>query len=402
MRNKKYFLNRSIAMALIVLCCTEETAAQYDIYIFDIKKQTTRQVTNSGGSEFNVSFSNNGKKMVHDVIGIGAEPFDQTIYITDVETGVSTRLSGAEGGNDPVWSPNGEKIAFDDYHIYPYSIYSVPAAGGSRSLLRYNAHHASWDPKGNKIVFDDNYGYIGTKDINTGAETFVTYFGDHPAWSPNGQYIAFDGAWWTGGGVWIVKVDTAGYAQGWPAQLTTSGYGPTWKNNSQELVFVDWPNGDPDLYTIPVTGGPARRLCGGVGGFDKGDYDAAYSNDGQFVAWSGFTAENAISSNQRVAKNSTVSNISKSFELEQIYPNPFPINTKINVRITKTIHLTATVFNSLGQKIKTITNADYVAGYYILEWNGQDDNNKTVPNGLYLCELRSENEVQVKKLSVLR
>ena len=51
--------------------------------------------------------------------------------------------------------------------LSPYSIYSVPANGGARSVLRYNAHHASWNPKGNKIAFDDNYGYIGTKDIYT-------------------------------------------------------------------------------------------------------------------------------------------------------------------------------------------------------------------------------------------
>jgi dipeptidyl aminopeptidase/acylaminoacyl peptidase len=110
------------------------------------------------------SWSNNGKKIAHDLVGEPASPFDQSIFVTDVQTGTSTPLIGAEGGNDAAWSPDGGKIAFDDFHIFPYSIYSVPATGGSRTVLRYNAHHVSWNPDGNKIAFDDNNGYIGTKD----------------------------------------------------------------------------------------------------------------------------------------------------------------------------------------------------------------------------------------------
>jgi len=216
-------------------------------------------------------------------------------------------------------------IGFDDwedyYHIgwWTQNIYLVPANGGARSFFRFNAHHASWNPKGNKIAFDDNYGYIGTKDVNTGIETFVTYYGDRPSWSPNGQYIAFDGWWWIGGGIWVVKVDTLGNPQELPVQLTTSGYGPTWKNNSQEIVFIDWPNGDPDLYSIPVTGGISTRICGRTGGFDKGDYDPAYSNNGQYIAWSSYTDEN---SNVTKKPSEKINELYSNEFTAALYPNP--------------------------------------------------------------------------------
>ena len=300
-----------------------EAQSNYDIYVFDVKAGTTKRLTSiSGVGEWNASWSNNGKKIAHDY----SEPFSQSIYITDVETGVSTPLVGAETGNDAAWSPNGEKIAFDDwedyYHIgwWTQNIYTVPANGGTRSFFRFNAHHASWNPKGNKIAFDDNYGYIGTKDVNTGLETFVTYYGDRPSWSPNGQYIAFDGWSWIGGGIWIVKVDTLGYPQGWPVQLTTSGYGPTWKNNSKEIVFIDWPNGDPDLYSIPVAGGASTRVCGRVGGFDKGDYDPCYSNDGQFIAWSAYTDE--LSSIKAKKYSEKITGVNTTAFNAVLYPNP--------------------------------------------------------------------------------
>jgi Tol biopolymer transport system component len=390
-----------ITACILFIANTGAAQSNYDIYVFDVKAQTTKRLTGAfNASEWNVSWSNNGKKIAYDVVGSPSAPYDQSVFITDLQAGTSTPLTGAEGGNDAAWSPDGEKIAFDDWHLYPYSIYSVPANGGARSILRYNAHHASWNPKSDKIAFDDNYGYIGTKDINTGFETFVTWYGDRPSWSPNGQYIAFDGWSWIGGGVWVVKVDSLGNPQGWPIQLTTSGYGPTWKNNSKEIVFIDWPNGDPDLYSVPVSGGTPTRVCGRVSGFDKGDYDPAYSNDGQFIAWSSYTDEPLVQSTEK-NKERTQPGLN-SFELKQNHPNPFTSETKIDFQITGTSHIIISVYNALGQKIKTLADADYKAGNYSVTWNGKDENNMPLSTGLYLCQLQSGNNVQVKKMNLWR
>jgi Tol biopolymer transport system component len=401
MKKKNYILNFLVFILMTVFFSTK-IRAQYDLYVFDVKTGATKRITslpNSG--EWNATWSNNGKKIAHDIAG----PNVQSIYITDVETGVSTPLAGAETGNDAAWSPNGEKIAFDAWEDYynigwwTQNIYTVPAAGGTKSLLRFNAHHATWNPQGNRIAFDDSYGNIWTKDINTGYEYFVTWLGDRPSWSPNGQYIAFDGVWWAGGGVWVVKVDSFGIPQSWPVQVTTSGYGPTWSNNSKEIVFIDWPNGDPDLYSVPVTGGVPTRVCGRVGGFDKGDYDPAYSNNGQFIAWSSYTD---ASFTNKVEKPRTELNEKNSFVLEQNSPNPFASETKINFRIVETLHVVMNVYNIAGQRVKTLANADYKPGYYSVSWNGKDENNKMLSSGLYLCQLQSENNVQVKKMNLMR
>lgn len=408
-----YFSSHMLAVTLSILFFTPlASAQQYDIYVYDIKKGATVKVTNvQDANMYNAAWSNSGKKIAHDVTGSPAAPYDQSIFITDVQTGISSPLIGAEGGNDAAWAPDGEKILFDAWEDYcqigwwTQNIYIVPANGGTRSLVRFNAHHASWNPEGNKVAFDDNNGYIATKDLNTGYETFVTYYGDRPSWSPDGQYIAFDGAWWIGGGVWVIEIDTFGNPIGFPVQITTSGYGPTWKNNSKEIVFIDWPNGDPDLYSISVTGGTPTRVCGRISGFDKGDYDPTYSNNGQFIAWSSYTDESSILVNEinnQKARAYVEPVVKNSFTLEQNYPNPFRDETKISFGIEEPTHVVLDIYNMAGQKIHTLVNADYSAGYYTVSWNTKDKNGNMLPGGIYLYQLQTNNNKQSKRMSLLR
>ena len=403
MKKTNCFLFHTVTVTISLLSATGTQAqSQYDLYIFDKRSGSTKQVTTiANAGEYNVSWSNNGKTIAHDVVFAGG---GQTIYLTNIETGVSTPLTGAEGGNDAAWSPDGTKIAFDIWEFNYYvgwiqNIYAVPAAGGAKTLLQPGAHHATWNPRSNKIAFD-MYGSIFTKDINTGNETFVTWYGDRPSWSPNGQYIAFDGASWAGGGVWIVEVDTFGYPKSWPVQLTSSGYGPTWSANSKEVIYVDWPNGDPDLYSIPVTGGQSTRIAGRTGGFDKGDYDPACSNNGQYIAWSSYTDEVVPRSAQDKTQASEA-NVT-GIVLQQNYPNPFSASTSIDFELSKSSHIVLSIFSTTGQKIKTLIDADYHSGRYSVLWNGAGEGNRPLATGTYICQLRSGNNVQVKKINLSR
>ncbi len=321
------------------------------------------------------------------MVGSIASPYAQSIFVTDVATGISQPLAGGEGGNDAAWSPDGSTIAFDNFNFSPGGIFTVPAAGGTRTLVRANAFHAAWSPKNDVIAFNAFDGAIYARDIKKGTEVFVTGYGDRASWSPNGQYIAFDGY---SGGVWIIKVDVSGNPQGLPVQLTTSGYGPTWSNNSKTIYFINYPAGDPDVWSVPAAGGTAVRVCGSTGNFDRGDYDPAASNNGKYIAFSSYTNPAA-----RPVLPATT-----NAGLKQNFPNPFTGETKIGFTIAAQSHVQLTVYNTMGQKIQTLVDASYNAGNYSVNWNGKDNKGKQMPAGIYLYDLRPGGKSEVKKMNL--
>jgi hypothetical protein len=96
----------------------------------------------------------------------------------------------------------------------------------------------------------------------------------------------------------------------------------------------------------------------------------------------------------------------KSFSLNQNYPNPFNPSTKIGFSIPKTdqdiLDVNVSVYNQLGQKVKTLYNGPISPGKYELEWNGLDENNQSIPSGIYLYHLKSSHFTSSKKMIYMK
>ena len=219
----------------------------------------------------------------------GNSPLGHSIYITDISNGVSTLLTGAEGGNDASWSPNGNYIAFDRSVVGDASIYIVPAGGGTRTLVRANAIDAEWSNNSKRLVFTDITDYsLRTVDLNGGTETVLGPLGINPSWSPDGKYIAYS----DGNSIYTIAVNEFGLPKGSPRQITFDGpyvYNsqPSWSNNSKTIVFhSNRVSGNFDLWKISALGGTPSFLTGSP---YYGDYDPCYSKNGKYVAYAGFT-----------------------------------------------------------------------------------------------------------------
>ena len=92
----------------------------------------------------------------------------------------------------------------------------------------------------------------------------------------------------------------------------------------------------------------------------------------------------------------------ESFLLEQNYPNPFNPNTEIGFQIPEDCHVVLEIFNALGNKIATLANSQYQAGYHHLIWNSVNLYGNPVPSGVYLYTLKAGNFTQIKKMILIR
>jgi hypothetical protein len=88
----------------------------------------------------------------------------------------------------------------------------------------------------------------------------------------------------------------------------------------------------------------------------------------------------------------------QSFELSQNYPNPFNPSTTIRFELPKTALVTLSVYNSLGQEVRRLVNAQKPAGYHTVVWNGRDQQGKAAPSGIYHYRIQAGDFVATRKM----
>lgn len=91
-----------------------------------------------------------------------------------------------------------------------------------------------------------------------------------------------------------------------------------------------------------------------------------------------------------------------NFVLWNNYPNPFNPTTNIKFAITQPAHVKLTIYNLLGQKIRTLVNSFQNTGEYSLVWDSKNELNNYVPSGIYLLSLAANNNQIQKKMVLIR
>ncbi len=99
----------------------------------------------------------------------------------------------------------------------------------------------------------------------------------------------------------------------------------------------------------------------------------------------------------------------RNFELCQNYPNPFNPVTNISYTLRATGDLNRSsartnlsIYNILGQKVRTLVDKVQVPGTYVVPWNGTDSFGRPVASGIYLYRLVRGNDSEVKKMVLVK
>ena len=69
------------------------------------------------------------------------------------------------------------------------------------------------------------------------------------------------------------------------------------------------------------------------------------------------------------------------------FPNPFNPETRISYTLPHSDQVSLTIYNTLGQQVKTLFNAQQTAGTYQIRWNGKNDLDQAVASGRYFYKL---------------
>jgi len=94
--------------------------------------------------------------------------------------------------------------------------------------------------------------------------------------------------------------------------------------------------------------------------------------------------------------------IPDEFALHENYPNPFNPTTQIRFDLPEMSNATLTIYNMIGQKIRTFNMQSAPAGYHSLTWNATNDLGAPVSAGVYLYQLQTEGFVKTKKMILLK
>jgi len=90
------------------------------------------------------------------------------------------------------------------------------------------------------------------------------------------------------------------------------------------------------------------------------------------------------------------------FKLSANYPNPFNPETMIDYTLPAAGHVTLSIYNLLGQKVRTLVDDYREAGSHSVTWDGTSDYGERVSSGVYLYRLDTSFGVDTKKMMLLK
>lgn len=167
------------------------------------------------------------------------------------------------------------------------------------------------------------------------------------------------------------------------------------------MVVDPGPIGEWHLYTFDVTLGGTLVGEDVFVGFKHDHQDGGSSGNGSnWVSLDHVILVNGGLPPVGIANNDAGQ--PEGFVLKQNYPNPFNPSTAISYQLSAISEVELSVYSLLGQKVKTLVNKELPPGEYEVQWDGRDSNGHQAASGIYLYRLQSGDQVQTKKMVLLK
>ncbi|MEN3330180.1 MAG: eukaryotic-like serine/threonine-protein kinase [Acidobacteriota bacterium] len=219
------------------------------------------QLTNEHGTEYFPSLAPDGKSFVYASKQNGS--FDLFVQRVGGKNATSLTPNTPSDEIAPVFSPNGERIAFRSTRE-PAGVYVMEAGGENVRLVVAGCHHPSWSPDGREIVCSTaGHDEPATRNtvpsalwianVETGDKRFLCeHDAMQPSWSPSGDRIAF---WFmppSAGRSDIATISRTGGEIEVVTKDASTNWNPVWSPDGKFLYFASDRSGNMSFWRVAI------------------------------------------------------------------------------------------------------------------------------------------------------
>ncbi len=92
----------------------------------------------------------------------------------------------------------------------------------------------------------------------------------------------------------------------------------------------------------------------------------------------------------------------ETFDLAQNYPNPFNPSTSISYSVAQASNVQITIYNIMGQRVRTLIDNTKAPGRYTIQWNATNDAGLRVSSGVYFYKMIAGDFVRTNKMLLMK
>jgi len=251
------------------------------IFLLSLDSLEVRTLTSPLHSkgDFDPVFSPDGQTLAFLRVSQGS-----SIYEIPVVGGQERSLSSDQTWKEGLaWTPNGHEIVFADQN----GLWKISLRGGEPERLQFGQDGAEPSIRGNRLAYVKSTAIfnIWKRTLNSlvsagPPDRFITStrMDSGPQFSPDGSKIVFQSTRTGNWEFWLCHSDGSSLMQLIRSNPTEAGT-PRWSPDGQQIAFDSGANGDADIFVMDSQGGSPRRLTSEP----SSEVVPSWSRDGRWI-----------------------------------------------------------------------------------------------------------------------